>query len=160
MLDEVIAELGRPTPVELGVMVETPAAAVSADILASEADFMSIGTNDLTQYVLAMDRGNPKLAGRIDALHPAVLRMISQTCLGAGPWSVGGRVRGAGFRSDRRPDPDWPGRSGAFGHRGQDRRAEGARAHPDPGRMPRLGRYGLAAKLSRRRARPGRWAGA
>ncbi len=83
MLDEVIAELGVTTPVELGVMVETPAAAVSADILASEADFMSIGTNDLTQYVLAMDRGNPKLAGRIDALHPAVLRMISQTCQGA-----------------------------------------------------------------------------
>jgi phosphocarrier protein FPr/phosphocarrier protein len=82
LLDEEIADLGFTGAVELGVMVETPAAAISADILASEADFLSIGTNDLTQYVLAMDRGNPRLAGRIDALHPAVLRMISQTCQG------------------------------------------------------------------------------
>jgi phosphocarrier protein FPr/phosphocarrier protein len=64
-------------------MIETPAAAVTADLIAAEADFLSIGTNDLTQYVLAMDRGNPELAARIDALHPAVLRMIAQTCAGA-----------------------------------------------------------------------------
>jgi phosphocarrier protein FPr/phosphocarrier protein len=83
LLDEEKANLGVDAVVELGVMVETPAAAIGADILASEADFLSVGTNDLTQYVLAMDRGNPELAARIDALHPAVLRMISETCRGA-----------------------------------------------------------------------------
>ena len=83
MLEEVKREMGIVERVELGVMIETPAAAVTADLIAAEADFLSIGTNDLTQYVLAMDRGNPELAARIDALHPAVLRMIDQTCKGA-----------------------------------------------------------------------------
>ena len=63
--------------VKLGVMVETPAAALTADRLAAEADFLSIGSNDLAQYVLAMDRTNPLLAASIDALHPAVLRLIA-----------------------------------------------------------------------------------
>lgn len=83
VLEEARREMGVTDKVELGVMIETPAAAVTADILAAEADFLSVGTNDLTQYVLAMDRGNPELAARIDALHPAVLRMIAQTCAGA-----------------------------------------------------------------------------
>jgi phosphocarrier protein FPr/phosphocarrier protein len=83
VLDEAKREMGIAERVELGVMIETPAAAVTADLIAAEADFLSIGTNDLTQYVLAMDRGNPELAARIDALHPAVLRMIAQTCAGA-----------------------------------------------------------------------------
>ncbi len=83
MLEEAKRELGITEPVALGVMIETPAAAVTADLLAAEADFLSIGTNDLTQYVLAMDRGNPELAAGVDALHPAVLRMIDQTCRGA-----------------------------------------------------------------------------
>jgi phosphocarrier protein FPr/phosphocarrier protein len=83
VLEEAKRELEITERVELGVMIETPAAAVTADLLAAEADFLSIGTNDLTQYVLAMDRGNPELAARIDALHPAVLRMIDQTCKGA-----------------------------------------------------------------------------
>jgi len=83
VLEEAKRELGVTEKVELGVMIETPAAAVTADLLAAEADFLSIGTNDLTQYVLAMDRGNPELAARIDAMHPAVLRMIDQTCKGA-----------------------------------------------------------------------------
>jgi phosphoenolpyruvate-protein phosphotransferase len=83
VLDEAKREMGVSERVELGVMIETPAAAVTADLIAAEADFLSIGTNDLTQYVLAMDRGNPELAARIDALHPAVLRMIAQTCAGA-----------------------------------------------------------------------------
>jgi phosphocarrier protein FPr/phosphocarrier protein len=64
-------------------MVETPAAAATADLLAAEADFLSIGTNDLTQYVLAVDRGNADLAGRVDPLDPAVLRLIQTTCDGA-----------------------------------------------------------------------------
>src|SRR3546814_16528934 len=72
--------MGVTTPVEVGVMVETPAAAMTADLLAAEADFLSIGTNDLTQYVLAMDRGNPAVAAGVDAMHPAVLRMIGETC--------------------------------------------------------------------------------
>lgn len=83
MLDETKREMGIVERIELGVMIETPAAAVTADLIAAEADFLSIGTNDLTQYVLAMDRGNPELAASIDALHPAVLRMIDQTCKGA-----------------------------------------------------------------------------
>ncbi|KRA66115.1 PTS galactitol transporter subunit IIC [Caulobacter sp. Root655] len=83
VLEEAKRELGITERIELGVMIETPAAAVTADLLAAEADFLSVGTNDLTQYVLAMDRGNPELAARIDALHPAVLRMIAQTCAGA-----------------------------------------------------------------------------
>jgi phosphocarrier protein FPr/phosphocarrier protein len=65
--------------VTLGVMVETPAAALIADRLANEADFLSIGSNDLAQYALAMDRTNPLLAASIDALHPAVLRLIAMT---------------------------------------------------------------------------------
>lgn len=68
--------------VELGIMVETPAAAVTAAQLAREADFLSIGTNDLTQYALAMDRGNAAVAGALDGLHPAVLRLIEQTVTG------------------------------------------------------------------------------
>ncbi|MET3666795.1 phosphoenolpyruvate--protein phosphotransferase [Caulobacter sp. 1776] len=83
VLDEARREMGVVEKIDLGVMIETPAAAMTADLLAAEADFLSVGTNDLTQYVLAMDRGNPELAARIDALHPAVLRMIDLTCKGA-----------------------------------------------------------------------------
>ena len=60
-------------------MIETPASAVIADRIAREVDFLSIGTNDLTQYTLAMDRGHAELAHRIDGLHPAVLRLIAMT---------------------------------------------------------------------------------
>ncbi|KGB51609.1 PTS system IIA component, Glc family / Phosphocarrier protein HPr [Sphingopyxis sp. LC81] len=80
IVERLRGEMGITTPVEVGVMVETPAAAMTADLLAVEADFLSIGTNDLTQYVLAMDRGNPAVAAGVDAMHPAVLRMIGETC--------------------------------------------------------------------------------
>jgi len=66
-------------PVEVGIMVEVPSAAVMATQFAAEADFFSIGTNDLTQYTLAMDRGHPRLSSKVDGLNPAVLRLIQLT---------------------------------------------------------------------------------
>ncbi|MBN1149268.1 MAG: phosphoenolpyruvate--protein phosphotransferase [Anaerolineales bacterium] len=63
-------------PIETGIMIEVPAAALLAPILAPHVDFFSIGTNDLTQYTLAAERGNPALSEMADALHPAVLRLI------------------------------------------------------------------------------------
>ena len=80
VIKEVKAELdaaGIPyKDCEIGVMIETPAAVMISDLLAKEVDFFSIGTNDLTQYTLAIDRQNPKLDGIYDSHHEAVLRMI------------------------------------------------------------------------------------
>jgi phosphocarrier protein FPr/phosphocarrier protein len=83
LLEEVRRSLPAPVPLPVGVMIEVPAAAVLAGDLAREVDFFSIGTNDLTQYTLAMDRGHPTLARQADALHPAVLHMIDMTVDGA-----------------------------------------------------------------------------
>jgi len=83
-----LAATGAAIP--LGIMVETPAAAMLADRLAADADFFSIGSNDLSQYALAMDRGNPAVAPQLDALHPAVLRLIAATVAGGeshGRWT-------------------------------------------------------------------------
>jgi phosphocarrier protein FPr len=82
MVEEERLALGVP-PIQIGIMVETAAAALIADRFAAEADFFSIGTNDLTQYTLAMDRTNPRLAPQVDALHPSVLRLIERTVAGA-----------------------------------------------------------------------------
>jgi phosphoenolpyruvate-protein phosphotransferase len=94
-LDEARSDLGVAGRLDLGVMVETPAAAMMADQFAAEADFLSIGTNDLTQYAMAMDRGHPELAAEIDGLEPAVLRLIAATCDGARDHALGVSVCGA-----------------------------------------------------------------
>jgi phosphocarrier protein FPr len=89
ILAEEAASLGVP-PLPSGIMVEVPAAAVMAAQFARDAEFFSIGTNDLTQYTLAMDRGHPKLAPQVDGLSPAVLKLIAHTVNGAR--SAGRRV--------------------------------------------------------------------
>ncbi len=89
VLDEERDKLGRRDPIEVGIMVEVPSTAVMAAQFAKEVDFFSIGTNDLTQYTLAMDRGHPALASKADGMNPAVLRLIAQTIEGAhanGKW--------------------------------------------------------------------------
>ena len=82
-----VAELAADVPgaggISIGIMVETPAAAIGAARLAAHADFFSIGTNDLAQYVLAIDRAHPLLADGLDALHPAVLRLIGDVAAAA-----------------------------------------------------------------------------
>lgn len=88
MLEQERQKLGVE-PIEIGIMVEVPSTAVMAEQFAREVDFFSVGTNDLTQYCLAMDRGHPKLASKVDAMEPAVLRLIEQTAKGAhrqGKW--------------------------------------------------------------------------
>ncbi|MDM7992179.1 MAG: phosphoenolpyruvate--protein phosphotransferase [Candidatus Fermentibacter sp.] len=84
--------------IPLGIMVETPAAAIAIDIFLPHVDFVSIGTNDLTQYTLAVDRGSPYVAHLFDPLHPAVLRQIDHVvrmCHAAGRWvGVCGQIAG------------------------------------------------------------------
>jgi multiphosphoryl transfer protein len=95
VLADVRAELeraGAPTPYELdvGVMIEVPAAALSSEQFAPEVDFFSLGTNDLTQYTMAAERGNAAVAGLADGLHPSVLRLIgtvAEAANGHGKWA-------------------------------------------------------------------------
>src|SRR4029434_10914455 len=84
MMSEEAASLGVPL-IPTGIMVEVPVTAVMAAQFAREVDVFPIGTNDLTQYTLAMDRGHPKLAPQVDGLNPGVLQLIAHTVKGAQP---------------------------------------------------------------------------
>lgn len=75
---DVSSAAGNGPRLQVGIMIEVPAAAIGADLLAREVDFFSLGTNDLTQYVFAADRTNPELGPLADSLHPALLRLIDQ----------------------------------------------------------------------------------
>ncbi len=79
LLDEARADLGIEQAVQLGIMVEVPAAALTASRLAPHVDFFSVGTNDLTQYTMAAERGDARLAALLDGPQPAVLRLIDAT---------------------------------------------------------------------------------
>src|SRR3712207_5086116 len=97
------AEVGAD-PIDVGIMIEVPSAAMLAPEFAKRVQFFSVGTNDLTQYVLAMDRLNPVLAKQTDALHPAVLRVIRtvvEAADDAGIWvGVCGGAAGEAERAD------------------------------------------------------------
>jgi phosphocarrier protein FPr len=86
MLDRAVTRAGGAAPagLEVGIMVEVPAAALKAAAFAPHVDFFSVGTNDLTQYALAAERGNAALAALADGLDPGVLRLIDAVCRGAG----------------------------------------------------------------------------
>jgi len=96
---------GKPTPdkLSLGMMIETPASALTIDTLAAEVDFFSIGTNDLIQYTLAIDRGNENVAYLYRPLHPAILRLLAQIAEAASanqvPVSVCGEMAAEAFHT-------------------------------------------------------------
>ena len=133
-----------PARLELGIMLEVPSAALVAEHLAPLVDFFSVGTNDLTQYAMAAERGNSDVAALADPLHPAVLRLIERAASAAAaagrPVAVCGEVAGdrlavpllVGLGSARaldEPRPDPGGQTGCARHRHARRRpprADGA----------------------------------
>ena len=146
ILDDVRQELGAPR-IPLGVMVEVPSAALLAEQLAPEVDFFSVGTNDLTQYTLAMDRMHPQLARQTDAMHPAVLQLIRLTveaaqkhgkwvgvCGGAAGDEVGALVlTGLGVKELSVSTPQIPGVKAALRqHTSQELKELAARALQQP----------------------------
>lgn len=95
IIEEEKKTLGVTAPVEVGIMVEVPSAALMAEQFAKYADFFSLGTNDLTQYTLAIDRGHKTLCAQADHLNPAVLDLIALTCQGAAKYKRPAAVCGA-----------------------------------------------------------------
>ena len=88
ILDDVLQEYPHDN-LQAGIMMEVPSAAIMAEDFAKEVDFFSVGTNDLTQYTLAIDRGHPALSKDTDGLHPSILRLIDKTVQAAhayGKW--------------------------------------------------------------------------
>ena len=128
---------------------------MTADILAAEADFFSIGTNDLTQYGLAMDRGNPNLAAAFDALHPAVLRLIAATMEGANRYNRPTGVCG-GLASDVEAAPLLVGLGVRSLSAATSQIADLKAAHRqgDDRAMPATGAEGAGSGLGRRSTRP------
>ncbi|MBV9391181.1 MAG: hypothetical protein JOY96_04730, partial [Verrucomicrobia bacterium] len=83
------AQISHQWPIEVGAMIETPAAALLSEQLAQHVDFLSLGTNDLTQYVLSAERGNAALTRFSDALHPAVLEVARLVVKAAERYQIG-----------------------------------------------------------------------
>ncbi|MGY1846400.1 phosphoenolpyruvate--protein phosphotransferase [Blastococcus sp. SYSU DS1021] len=95
LLDRAAGPEGLPSSLRIGIMVEVPAAALTVEAFLPYLDFVSIGTNDLTQYALAVERGNPAVAPLADPLHPAVLRLIGEVgsrAAGRAPVAVCGEM--------------------------------------------------------------------
>jgi phosphoenolpyruvate-protein kinase (PTS system EI component) len=113
LLEEITAELTKANvphkwPIPVGAMIETPSAALLIDQLLPHLDFVSIGTNDLTQYVLCAERGNASLSAFSDSLHPAVLRICGQVIQGAREHGVKVSICGE-IASDPEALPIWLG---------------------------------------------------
>ena len=155
ILDEEMRALDVSARIDLGAMIETPAAAVTAGALAEVADFFSIGANDLTQYALAMDRANPMLAADMDALHPAVLRLIGLACDGAKAKERPVAVCGA-VASDPLAAPLLIGLgvTELSATPSGDPQPEGGDPSPDDGGLPPPGGRRAPPDLGRGRARP------
>ena len=136
-----IAARGKPLPAQIryGTMLEVPALAEMLDTLLPRLDFLSIGTNDLTQFLFAADRANPKLAERYDWLSPAILRFLSRV-VGAGAC---GRRAGSGMRRDGRAHAGGDGADRAGTRAAVD---HARRGRPGQGDDPHAGRRRSAAR--------------